>query len=145
MALQYGFSERFRSIAGGALVGIGLHLIFGNLDHAAVQFRHVLGTSAGESLGMIPSIVLETSQAVQAYGVDRHGFVLSVLQMLVSLWPAIFVIAGTVFLRDVVTEKVKAFPAPVKYLKKPAEYLKNAEYLKKKDAGCRFPCPSFDI
>lgn len=131
MARPHKFAERWAPVAGGALVGLGLHILFGNLDRDAAQLGHLLGASTGEALGVLPSIVLATSQLVKNYALDRHGFWLGLLQVLVSLWPLIPVMVGTIFLRDAITEKVKTLPAPVKYLRK-------------KDAGCRFPCPSFD-
>ena len=39
MARPYGPSERLRSIAGGALIGLGLHILFGNLDRGAAHCR----------------------------------------------------------------------------------------------------------
>jgi len=132
MARQRRFSESFRSIAGGALVGLGLHLLSGNLDRAAAQFRHLLGTAAGETPGILPSVVLVASQAVQAYACDHRVFLLGLFQVLLSLWPLLLVIAGTVLLQDALADRVKALPAP-------------AKYFHNKDAGCRFCCPTFDV
>lgn len=119
-------------MVGGALVGLGLHLLFGNLDRDAAQLGHLLGIPSGDGLGVLPSIVLAASQAAKAFAVDHHGFWLVLLRMLLSLWPLLPVIAGTMFLREAVTEKARILPAP-------------AKYLRHKDAGCRFPCPSFDL
>jgi hypothetical protein len=130
MATQH--RERFRSIAGGALVGLGLHILFGNLDRTSAQLSHLLGTTAAQRLGVVPSVVLATSQAVQAYGLDHRGFVLGLLQMLASFWPLLLVIAGTILLRDALADKVKALPMP-------------AKYFQNNDSGCRFRCPSFDV
>ena len=74
MTRQLRSSESLRSIAGGMLVGLGLHILFGNLDRAAVPLRHALGTTAGEGLGIVPSVVLATSQAAQAYGFHHQSF-----------------------------------------------------------------------
>jgi hypothetical protein len=131
MTRQRRLSESFKSIAGAALVGLGLHLLWGNLDRAATQLSHLLGTAAGETLGVLPSAVLASSQAVQAYALDRQVFLLGLLRMLVSFWPLLLVIVGTMFLRDAVADKVKALPTPIKYFQN-------------KDTGCRFRCPSFD-
>src|SRR6266571_2922840 len=79
MASQYRPSEGLKSIVGGALVGLGLHILFGNLDRVAEQLQHMLGTPAWETLGVLPSAVLAASQAVQAYGLDHQGFLQSLL------------------------------------------------------------------
>jgi hypothetical protein len=133
MTRQHRLYESFNSIAGAAFVGIGLHLLWGNLDRAASHLSHPLGAAAGEALGVLPSIALALSQVVQAYDSDHRAFVLTLLRILISFWPLLLVIAGTMFLRDAVREreKVKALPAP-------------ARYFQNKDAGCRFCCPSFD-
>jgi hypothetical protein len=129
MTRQNRFSERLRSIAGGTLVGLGLHILFGNLTRE-IQLRHLLGTPAGEALGVLPSVALATSQAVQAYALDHQGF-LGLMRVLVSLWPLLLVTVGTILLRDALTDKVKELPAP-------------AKYFRNNDTGCRFRCPSFD-
>jgi len=131
MARQYTSSERFRSIAGGSLVGLGLHNLFGNLDGAAAQLRHLLGNGSSERLGALPSVILATSQAAQVYAMDHQGFVLGLLRISVSFWPVLLVIAGTVLLKDALTDKVKALPTANKYFQN-------------RMVGCRFCCPSFD-
>jgi hypothetical protein len=131
MARHYGPAERLRSMAGGALIGFGLHILFGNLDRDAAQLRHFLGSTAGEALGALPTVVLAASQGVQAYALDHQGFLLGLLRVLVSLWPLLLVIAGTMLLQDALTDKVKALPTP-------------GEYFQNRDTGCRFRCPSFD-
>lgn len=136
MARPYGPPERLRSIAGGALIGLGLHILFGNLDRGVVQVRHLLGTTAGDALGTLPTAVLAASQAVQAYALDHQAFLLGLGRLLISFWPLLLVMAGTVLLQDALTDKVKASPAP-------ADYFQNAIF-RNKDAGCRFRCPSFD-
>ena len=104
MASQHRLSEGLQSIVGGALVGLGLHILFGNLDRVAEQMKHMLGTAAWETLGVLPSVVLAASQAVQAYGLDHQGFLQSLLWIgfwiLISFWPLVLVIAGTVLLRN---------------------------------------------
>jgi hypothetical protein len=130
-------SESITVIAGGALVGLGLHILSGNLNTAADQLRHLLGNTVGDALGVLPSVVLASSQAAQAYALDHHGFLQCFLRMLISFWPLLLVVVGTVLLRDVFADKVKALPAPNQYFKK--------NTFKNKDTGCRFRCPSFDL
>ncbi len=129
--------ESITVIAGGALVGLGLHILSGNLDTAADQLRHLLGNTVGDALGVLPSVVLASSQAAEAYALDHHGFLQCFLRMLVSFWPLFLVVVGTVLLRDVFADKVKALPAPNQYFKRNS--------FKDKDTGCRFRCPSFDV
>jgi hypothetical protein len=130
-------SESITVIAGGALVGLGLHILSGNLDTAADQLRHLLGNTVGDALGVLPSVVLASSQAAEAYALDHHGFLQCFLRMLVSFWPLFLVVVGTVLLREVFADKVKALPAPNQYFKRNS--------FKDKDTGCRFRCPSFDV
>ena len=132
MAGQHRPSEGLKSIVGGALVGLGLHILFGNLDRVAEQLQHMLGTPAWETLGVLPSAVLAASQAVQAYGLDHQEFLQTLLWMLISFWPLLLVILGTVLLRDFFTERAKALPAPNKFLQN-------------KNMGCRFRAFSFDV
>ncbi len=136
MARPYGPSERLRSIAGGALIGLGLHILFGNLDRGAVQVRQLFGTTAGDALGAMPTAVLATSQAVQAYALDHQAFLLGLGRLLISFWPLLLVMVGTILLQDALTDKIKASPAP-------ANYFQNTIF-KNKNTGCRFRCPSFD-
>ena len=46
MARQHTPSQTVRSIAGSALVGPGLFILFGNLDGAAAALRHLLATTS---------------------------------------------------------------------------------------------------
>jgi len=132
MASQHKLSEGLKSVVGGALVGLGLHILFGNLDRVAEQLQHMLGTPAWETLGVLPSAVLAASQAVQAYGLDHQGFLQTLLWMLISFWPLLLVILGTALLRDFFTERAKALPAPERFLQN-------------KNMGCRFRAFSFDV
>ena len=131
MTRQHKPSEILKSITGGPLVGLGLHILLGNVDRAATQLSHSLGTTTGDGLGLLPSAVLAASQAAHAYAFDHLWLSQGLLRMLVSFWPLLLVIIGTMLLRDVFTDKVEALPTPTKYFQN-------------KDAGCRFRCPSFD-
>jgi len=137
MTRQHKTSESITAIAGGALVGLGLHILSGNLDTAADRLRYLLGNTAGDALGVLPSVVLASSQAAQACALDHHGFLQCFLRMLVSFWPLLLVVAGTVLLWDVFADKVKASPTPNQHFQK--------NTFKNKDTGCRFRRPSFDV
>ena len=137
MTSQHKTTENIKAIAGVALVGLGLHILLGNLDRAAAQANHLLGNTAGDALGLLPAVVLASSQAAQAYASDHQVFLQCLLRMLISLWPLLLVIIGTALLRDVFADKVKALPAPDQYFKK--------NTFKNKHAGCRFRYPSFEV
>ena len=124
-------SESLQSIAGGGLVGLGLHIGFGNLQGVASQLTHLLGASSGETLGLASSVIVAAAQAGRVYASDHQGFFLDVLRMLVSFWPLLLVIVGVGLLKDVFTDEVDTLTAPEKYFQDHA-------------TGCRFCCPSFD-
>ena len=92
MARQHRTSGSLQSIAGGALVGLGLHIWFGNLQGVASQLTHLLGTSSGETLGLAPLVIVAAAQAGRVYASDHLGFFLEALRMLVSFWPLLLVI-----------------------------------------------------
>lgn len=137
MAKTINISENLKSICGGAFVGLGLHILSGNLSWDAVQLRCLLDIPAADALGLLPSIALATSRATKTYALDHAMFEDSLLHILASLWPLLPVIVGTVLLRNALTDKVKVLLAP-------DEYFRN-KYFQNKGAGCRFRCPSFDV
>lgn len=131
MTIQRTPSEILRSITGGLLVGLGLHILSGNVDRTATQLSQSLGINTGEALGLLPSAVLASSHAAQLLALDHFGTLQSVLRMLVPLWPLLLVIAGVRLLRGVFTDRVEVLPS-------------SAKYFQNKDVGCRFCSPSFD-
>jgi hypothetical protein len=74
---------------------------------------HLLGPSPGETLGLAPSVIVAAAQASRIYASDHWGFFLEVLRMLISFWPLLLVIVGAGFLKDVFTDEVDTFTAPV--------------------------------
>lgn len=125
-----------KSIAGTAFVGVGMFILYGNMAEAVAQLRHVLGANGSEALGVLPAVILATSQVAHTCAFDHQGILQCLLRMLISFWPPILVIVGTVLLRDAFADKVKASPKPNQYLKKT---------FKNKNVGCRFRRPSFDV
>ena len=75
MTRQHNSSKNLKSIAGGILVGLGLHILSGNLAGDAIQLQHLLGLPTADALGLLPSVALAASQAAQAYDLDQHRFV----------------------------------------------------------------------
>jgi hypothetical protein len=72
MTRQHARSHRLNSIAGAAIVWLGILLLLGNLDRAVPQLGNLLYGTAREGLRVLPSIVLAAWQAVQAHGLDHH-------------------------------------------------------------------------
>ena len=136
MKRQHNTSKNLKSVAGGILVGLGLHILSMNLAGDATQLRYLLGIPAGDGLGLLPSVALAASQAAQAYDIDQGRFVASLLQLLPSFWPLLPIIVGTILLRDALADRVKILPPPDNYLQN--------KYFQNKDTECRFHCPSFD-
>jgi ABC-type nitrate/sulfonate/bicarbonate transport system permease component len=93
MARQHTRAPSFKSISRAALIGLGIFVLFGYLGGAAAQLNHILCTSAGEALGVLPSIAPVAWQAMQTYGFDHHPLE-CLLPMLLSLWPLLHVMAG---------------------------------------------------
>jgi len=144
MTKQHKTSESVKAISGWAFIGIGLHILSGNLSGIAHHVRHLLDVPGGDTLGVLPSITLAASQTARAYALDQSSFLdgflymlTSLWYMLTSLWPLLLVIVGTVLLRNLLTDKVKEMPAP-------DEMFRN-NFFGNKRAQCRFRCPSFDV
>lgn len=137
MTKQQKTSESVKSISGGTFVGIGLHILSGNLSGDANHLRRVLEIPGGDALGTLPSITLAVSQVAKVYALDHARFLDGLLYMLASLWPLLLVIVGTVLLRNVLTDKVRVVSAPNQYFRR--------KYPQNKGAQCRFRCPSFDV
>jgi hypothetical protein len=112
-----------KSIGGAALVGVGMFILYENLAGDVAQLRHVLDANGSEALGVLPAVVLATSQAVRVCGFDHQGF-LPCLRMLISFWPPLLVIAGTMLSRDACRDTVKASPTPNQHFQKNTSKIK---------------------
>ena len=93
MARQHKSTQRLRSIAGAAVIGLGLVLLFGKIDGPAAQLTHLLGTAGSGALDLLPYFV---PVALQAYAFDHLRFSPCALHMLVSFWPLLHVLAGAI-------------------------------------------------
>src|SRR6266849_5971332 len=112
--MQQTFFGRAKSLAGAAHVGLGIFILQGNLDRAANQWRHLLSTTHGEALGVLPTVILAAPRILQAYAADHQRFVRGFLrEIFVSCWPLLLVIVGTVLSRDTFTEDVNEFPRQI--------------------------------
>ena len=109
--MQQTFFGRAKSVAGAALVGLGIFILQGNLDRAATLWRHLLSTTHGEALGVLPTVILAAPRILQAYGADHQWFVRGFLRdLFVSCWPLLLVTVGTLLLRDTFVGDVNALP-----------------------------------
>ena len=102
---------RTKSIAGTALIGLGIFVFYENLHQATTQLSHLLGVIPREALGVLPTVILAASRVLQAYGADHpQSLPGCVLHMLASSWPLLLVIVGTALSRDCSTDNVNALP-----------------------------------
>jgi hypothetical protein len=89
-----------RSIAGAALIGLGLFILFENLADAAQRLSRLAGISAQatQTFGELTAVALAASEAFQSFLFDRGGFLRHLCGVLLSFWPLLLVGAGAVLL-----------------------------------------------
>jgi hypothetical protein len=93
MARQHTTFQNFKSIASAANVALGLVILFGRLDGPAAHSTSLFGIAARGALKLLPYLVPAAWQALQAYAFDHHWFSACPLEMLVSFWPVLHVMA----------------------------------------------------
>ena len=109
--MQQRFFGRAKSLAGAALVGLGIFIFHGHLDRAATQWSHLLSTTPGEAPGVLATVIVAAPRVLQAYAADHQRFLQGFLRhIFLSCWPLLLVIVGTVLSRDTFTEDVNALP-----------------------------------
>jgi len=98
MARQYRLFRDLKSVAGITLIGLGLFVLTVNLSDACGQFSRLVGISAdaAQTFGELTAFGLAASQVWRCYVFDRRELLLGVCAILVSFWPVLLVIAGTV-------------------------------------------------
>ena len=95
MARQRTTSQSLISIVPAALVALGLVILLGKLDEPAARLMtSFAGTAARTALEFLLPQVPATWQVLQGYAFDHLRFSPCPLQMLVSLWPLLHVVAG---------------------------------------------------
>ena len=100
---------RTKSIAGTALIGLGIFVFYEKLHQATTQLSHLLVPR--EALGVLPTVILAASRVLQAYGADHpQSLPGCLLHMLASSWPLLLVIVGTALSRDSSTDNINALP-----------------------------------
>lgn len=110
MAAQQTSSRSLNSIAGAALIAVGLFLVFANLDAAAVPVTRDLGISS-EGPGALPALGLAALHAVQAYTFNHARFLSSLWRLLISFWPVSLVLFGLVLLRNAMANRFLQYQA----------------------------------
>jgi len=95
MARQRTTSQSLISIVPAALVALGLVILLGKLDEPAARLMTSFAdTAARTALELLLPQVPATWQVLQAYAFDHLRFSPCALQMLVSIWPLLHVVAG---------------------------------------------------
>lgn len=87
-----------KSIVGMAFIGLGLFVLFENVTDAAARLSGLAGVSADstQSFGELTVVGLAASRTLQCFLFDQVGFARGVCKLLLSLWPLLLVIAGTI-------------------------------------------------
>jgi hypothetical protein len=127
MGSQGRLIQNLQLFAGAALIGLGTLILAGNLASIAAHFSHLLGITAeaAETLGPLNTAGAVASQAFWAYFFDHQEFLRGLHRILISFWPVLLVITGSVMWRNGFTG--------------------SAAKLQKKCPACRSHCSSFDV
>ena len=98
MAREWRVFRNLRSVVGMGLIGFGIFMLGGNLSDACGQLSRLVGISAEatQTFGELTVVGLGAAQVWRSYVFDRRELVLGVCRILMSFWPLLLVIAGTV-------------------------------------------------
>jgi hypothetical protein len=89
---------------GVALIGFGMFVLYEHLAGAVACLSHVLDANDSEALGTLPAAILAISQILVAHTANGQCLLRAFLQhTLVSSWPLLLVMVGTVLSRDTLT------------------------------------------
>jgi hypothetical protein len=95
MARQYASSQSLKSIVGAAVIGLGLVILVGSVNGPTAQvIIGLLFTVARETGELLLRFGPTAWQALKAYAFDHEAFSPCALQMLVSFWELLHVMAG---------------------------------------------------
>jgi hypothetical protein len=84
-----------------------MFILYENLAGAVAWLSHVRGANNFGALGVLPAFLLTVSQILPAHAANHQHFLQASLQhMLVSSWPLLLVMAGTVLSWDTVSDNV---------------------------------------
>jgi hypothetical protein len=85
-----------RSIAGPALFGVGLFILYQNVGGAVACATHIL-LHHSSSLGTVPALILGLAQVLKCHAASTPWSSNSLVQhALLSSWPLLLVVVGTV-------------------------------------------------
>lgn len=87
MIRQHQFSQKLKRIVGTALVALGFAILSGRLDAPAAQLTSLLGLAAKATFEVLPSL---------GFAFGHQWLSPCPIQMLVSSWPLLHVMAGVV-------------------------------------------------
>jgi hypothetical protein len=94
MGRQQATLQNLKSIGAAALVGLGLVILMERVDGPVAQVDSILSCVAREAMALVPYVVPAAWRALQSYVFDHQGFSPCHLQMLVSCWSLLQVVAG---------------------------------------------------
>lgn len=98
MKRQKSYGEIVRSMAGFALTGPGLFLLFGHVVGAAGRLSQLLDQTASSGLEVVSSIMLAASWSPNHLAYDLASM----------LWPTLLVVMGIALLREACTSEVNS-------------------------------------
>jgi len=104
-------SQHMKSILGIILIGLGLLMLFANLDAVTASLMGSVGRPEAESVDTLLSLGLAAIHAVQSYTFEPSQFVSGVWQILVSCWPLILVVCGALLLRGTLSKLISSYSA----------------------------------
>lgn len=102
MGRQGRLIQNLQLFAGAALIGLGTLILAGNLASTAAHLSHLLEITpqAAESLGPLNTASAAVSRALWAYLFDHQEFLRGFHRILISFWPVLLVVAGSVVWRN---------------------------------------------
>lgn len=97
-----------KSVAGALLACLGIFVLYENAAGTLVRWHHILSANGSDALGMFPAAFLAFAQAAHAHTINHQRFVKVFWeQTLLSSWPLLLVIFGTVLSKGIVNDKPK--------------------------------------
>ena len=95
MAGRHTHFQSLQSITGAAIVWLGIIGLAGSLDRAIPRMSNPLCGAARDGLGVPTAIIPVAWQVLEAFAFNHH-LLECLLQMLLSLQPLLYVVAGRI-------------------------------------------------
>jgi hypothetical protein len=100
-----------RSIAGALLIACGIFILHNKLEAVLACLVHILSTDRCQGLGVLPALVLAIPQLVRAQAANHPASMQALFQhVLLSSWPLLLVIFGTVLTRETCRDELNSLP-----------------------------------